>query len=393
MENLWKGYLKNSFVYTSIVLLFIVILLLAKLVEVQFIVYLFILVFFGAGLTVLLRYKSRKGWKKFVLFLLIGLFSLLTIVCFRTNSEVSFYGNLMNNTIKTVNHVYERKHGESFVVAKMKKDTESYQFGSWSAPKGYQNKKIELKQAKGYLLSKLGSKHQKVVYQIHGGGYIGGFSNTYNETAVNYSKSSGDSDVFSLDYRTAPKSLYPAALEDALEGYQWLLEHGYQAKNIRIAGDSAGAGLTLALTLYLRDHQIVLPKSLILVSPWADLTASGTSYKTKILSDPLFGSYSVQTAPKYPVPITYAGHHDLKDPYLSPVFGEYTNFPPMLIQTGANELLLSDSQTVVKKVQKVGGVVKFIEYPGMYHIFYITSPKLQESQNAWEMIQTFIKQY
>lgn len=390
---MWKRYLKDVVIYSLIALLFVLLVFLARLVEVQVIVYLLMFVLFGGGLYLSFRHRISGGWKRCVLFIMIGLLSLLSIVCFRTNSEVSFYGNLMNNMIKTINHVYESQHGESFVVAKMKKDTGTYQFGSWSAPKGYKNKQVQLKQAKGYLLSKSNSKHHKVIYQIHGGGYIGGFSDTYNETAVKYSKNSANSDVFSLDYRTAPKSLYPAALEDALEGYQWLLENGYQAKNIRIAGDSAGAGLTLALTLYLRDHKIALPKSLILVSPWADLTASGASYKSKILSDPLFGSRSVQTAPKYPVPITYAGNHDLKDPYLSPVFGDYTNFPPMLIQTGSNELLLSDSQTVAKKVRKVGGDVRLIEYPGMYHIFYITSPKLQESQRAWETIQKFIKQH
>ncbi|MDZ5418110.1 alpha/beta hydrolase [Lacticaseibacillus rhamnosus] len=184
---------------------------------------------------------------------------------------------------------------------------------------------------------------------MHGGGYLSGFSNTYNQAALRYSQSDHHATVFSLDYRTAPKYRFPAALNDAIDGYRWLLQHGYQPQNIIIAGDSSGAGLSLVLTLYLRDHKLALPRALVLASPWTDLTASGSSYHTKVTSDPLFGSSTIKTAPKYPVPITYAGSHNLKDPYLSPAFGNFKGLPPMLIQTGSHELLLSDSTTVVKK--------------------------------------------
>jgi acetyl esterase/lipase len=259
-------------------------------------------------------------------------------------------------------------------------------------PGGYTNREILLANARGFLLQKEGGAHTSLVYQLHGGGYVGVFSNLYNRNALRFSALYGDADVFSLDYRTAPENTYPSALEDAIDGYRWLLEQGYNPAQIIFCGESAGGGLAVALTLWLRDHEEALPSGLILSSPWTDLAAEGESYHTKIQEDAFFGSAKAEKAPKYPVPIVYAGKDaDLYDPYLSPAYGTYSGFPPLLIQTGEAELLLSDSNTVVQKAKQAGVDVTYFTYPNMYHTFNIITPNMKESRLAWQRTEDWLR--
>lgn len=297
---------------------------------------------------------------------------------------------LVSGSYRILTRGSELLMGENIMRKAMKRPQKPYQFGNWKPPKGYSLKKVTLSKASAYLLRKEGGDHSRIVYQIHGGGYVGQFSNLYNRTAVHFSKLYQDADVLSLDYRVYP-AVHPAALEDAEEGYQWILKKGYSSKNILLCGESAGAGLCLGLTLKLRDQKDPLPGMLILSSPWADMTASGPSYKEKVQEDVLFGTLKGKVPPRYPVPILYAGTADLKDPYLSPVYGKYHNFPPMLIQTGEAELLKSDSDCIVEKAKQVGRTVQYYTYPGMYHTFYITHPKLPESRVAWKRIADWIQ--
>ncbi len=235
-----------------------------------------------------------------------------------------------------------------------------------------------------------GEEKHLLIFYVHGGGFVSPFSNLYNKTALHFSQIGGNADVFSIDYRTTPENVFPAALMDAVDGYHWLLEQGYAAEKITLCGESAGGGLCLALTLWLRDHGEPLPGALVLSSPWTDMTASGRSYQTRKTEDAFFGHPDPAKVPQYPVPILYAGQHDLQDPYLSPVFGDYRGFPPMLIQTGEAELLLSDSETVVKRAREAGTKVDYYIYPGMYHTFYIINPSFRESKAAWQRIQQWL---
>ncbi|MCX7920696.1 MAG: alpha/beta hydrolase [Clostridia bacterium] len=344
----------------------------------------------AAGLIYIRHKHFLKGIKYTGVCLLAIVISFFSLMYGRPDLSISFRGNLVNEVGKFIVHTYNDITGANILGKILSFPAKPYDFTSWTAPKGYENKEIKLSQSRAYLLSKNNSKHDKVIYQIHGGAYILTFVKSYNETAVRYSNAYDGADVFSLDYRTAPINLYPKALDDAMEGYKWLLEQGYKADDIIVAGDSAGAGLSLAMTLKLRDAQKALPKMLILSSPWADLSAEGESYKTKIQADAFFGSSDVSKELRYPVPITYAGNNDLHNPYISPAYANYQGLPPMLIQTGSEELLLSDSKTVAEKAKTAGVDVKFIEYNGMYHIFYIATPNIPEGRKAWKKIEEFI---
>ena len=162
---------------------------------------------------------------------------------------------------------------------------------AWHCPKEFSLLPVQMPKFSMEMLIPHGTQEgSEIVLQLHGGGYIGKMRNAYRDFAVLYAKMQGERSVLSIDYRVAPEDPFPAALEDACAAYRWLLEKGYKGEQIVVAGDSAGGGLALALTLYLRDHKEPLPKKLVLMSPWTDLTASGESYRTNFEKDPLFGN-------------------------------------------------------------------------------------------------------
>ena len=183
-----------------------------------------------------------------------------------------------------------------------------------------------------------------IVLQLHGGGYYGRMHNTYRDMAGLYNEISKGYDVLSVDYRVAPEHPYPAALEDALAAYQWIMERGYPLEKLIVAGDSAGGGLALALCLYLRDHDIPLPAGIITMSAWTDLTKSGESYQENFDIDPIFGG----TMDSLVYQEGYYKDSNPEIPYISPVNGDYHGFPPMLMQVGEYEMLLSDTKTVAR---------------------------------------------
>ena len=225
---------------------------------------------------------------------------------------------------------------------------------------------------------------QRVILQLHGGGYIGPMKNRYRDFAVLYSKALRGGAVLTIDYRVAPEHPFPAALEDAFDAYEWLLKQGYSDQQIFLAGDSAGGGLALALCHYRKDRGLSLPNGLIVMSPWTDLTGSGESYRENYHRDPLFGN----TEDSMIKNLDYVGDADPKNPYIYPLFGTFDRFPPMLIQVGSYEMLLSDAVQVAEKVKAEHGKVRLSIYEGMFHVFQMAGSLLPESKEAWrEVIQ------
>lgn len=261
----------------------------------------------------------------------------------------------------------------------------------WHCPKDFSVEHVDMGEfSMEFLTHHEESKEEcllrEVVLQLHGGGYIGKMKNAYRDFAVLYAKMEGRRAVLSVDYRVAPEHPFPAALEDAVKAYQWLLDYGYQAEQIIVAGDSAGGGLALALAFYLKDHKISLPKKMVLMSPWTDLTASGESYQTNFDRDPLFGhSKESMLFSK-----DYYGEHDPKDYYISPLFGDYRELPPLLFQVGSLEMLLSDSLDAAKKAKEAGCQVQLTVYKGMFHVFQMGMHRMRESKKAWEEVEQFL---
>ena len=249
----------------------------------------------------------------------------------------------------------------------------------------YEVEYVELENCKAEFIKPKENSSQWLIIQLHGGGYIGGLKNSYRNLAGLYSEVGNGAAVLSVDYRLAPENVFPAALEDAFSAYEWALTRGYDEEDIILAGDSAGGGLALGLCHYLKDNSRKLPRAIIAMSPWADLTASGPSYKENVELDPVFGS-----RPEAVIGSTYVGEDKADNPYISPIFGDFTGFPKLLIQVGTDEMLLSDSQGVRDKAMAVGVPVEYTEYQSMFHVFQLAGKLMPESKQAWEQIKEFI---
>ena len=257
----------------------------------------------------------------------------------------------------------------------------------WRCPRRFEVQEIDMGNFTMEYLTPREIKNDRVVLQLHGGGYIGPIKNIYRTFATYYSKALNGGRVLTIDYRVAPEHVFPAALEDAYAAYEWLLAW-YPSGKIYLAGDSAGGGLALALVHYLKDHGRPLPAGLILMSPWTDLTASGESYVTNYEKDPLFG----RTEDSMLFNMDYVGDSDPKNPYISPLFGDFEGFPPILIQVGSYEMLLSDSLLVARKALAAGVRVRCTVYEGMFHVFQMARGAIPESKKAWyeiwELLET-----
>ena len=289
---------------------------------------------------------------------------------------VSSGGKVLSRMIAYISN--ESLIGKSLKTGELrKKMTEP----AWTVPEPFNLTSFDMG---NFSMKMLSSKEnpdlEHVILQLHGGGYMGSIRNAYYVFAGLYNELSHGMNVCCPDYRVAPENPYPAALEDAYATYKWLMTRaGYKPGNIILAGDSAGGGLCMALTMYLRDHGEPLPGGIIAMSPWTDLTASGESYETNFDKDPLYGG----TKESLIYINSYPGDHDKTDPYISPAFGSFKDFPPMLIQVGSNEMLLSDSEIVAAKARDEGVRLRLTVYEGMFHVFQMAYTAIPESKKAW----------
>lgn len=239
---------------------------------------------------------------------------------------------------------------------------------NWRLSSEYEIEKLELEHAQMEWLHTNGRTPEKAILHLHGGAYrfdLNHYGSQYRRVAHQYAEISG-AGVLTLDYRVAPPDPYPAALEDAAAAYAWLLDRGYAGEDIIIAGDSAGGGLALALTLYVRDNGMALPAGLVTMSAWTNLDYS----RLKI---PYLGK---------------SGRGD--DPYISPVYSDYAGFPPMLMQVGTQDIT-SDTLHVAEKAEKAGAAVNATVYEGMPHVFQAVFPVWDEANTAWDEAGDFIR--
>lgn len=226
---------------------------------------------------------------------------------------------------------------------------------------------------------------KKVLLFFHGGGYAGGSIQTHRALAGQIVKQAGVRGLL-IDYRLAPEHPYPAAVEDAVAAYQWLLESGYHASDIALGGDSAGGGLCIGTLLYLRDHHLPLPACAFALSPWLDHTLTGESYHSKKHEDPMLVNEGFPLWSK-----NYLGDADPRSPYASPIFHELKGLPPIYIQVGDAEMLLDDSVRFAEKA-KAEGVDMLLEiYPGKFHVFNAFWLVLPKARLANRQLGEFLK--
>lgn len=224
----------------------------------------------------------------------------------------------------------------------------------------------------------------RVFYFIHGGGYYRGTVASSRAPAALLSAACGMR-CLSIDYRLAPEHAFPAAIDDVLAGYRWLLEQGFAATNIVVGGISAGGGLTGAVLLALKDAGEPLPAGAVPLSPWMDMTQTAQSYQTKADEDPSISKAYLDRMSAY-----YLAGADAREPLASPLFGDLSGLPPLLIQVGSAETLVDDSIEFARRAEAAGVSVELQVCEGLVHGWH-GSPQLPETHDAMDKIAAFTR--
>ena len=226
-----------------------------------------------------------------------------------------------------------------------------------------------------------------VVLYLHGGGYCLGSLNTHRNMAGRISAATG-SFVLLADYRLAPEHPHPAAVDDGVEVYRWLLQNGTDPTRTAIMGDSAGGGLVVATLLALRDRGEPLPGAAVCMSPWVDLGCDTPTYASHAEADPMCSPELLRGMAAH-----YVGTGgDAASPLISPVRGDLADLPPMLIQVGSDEVLLDDSRTLAKRAEEAGVDVTLEVWDEMIHVFQAMGG-LPEAEEALARIGEFVRKH
>lgn len=235
----------------------------------------------------------------------------------------------------------------------------------------------------GSWLSKQNASTSKVVLYLHGGGYVFGGYGSHCEIASEMADLIGGRALL-LDYRLAPEHPFPAAFEDALSSYRWILDEGYKPEDIFLAGDSAGGGLSVALLVSLKKIGLPLPKAVCLFSPWVDLTCVSASIGRNALSDCMLSPGALDRFKNH-----YLRGADPRDERASPIFGDLSGLPPTYVAVGSEEILLDDSKQLVTKIRSTGGSAVLSIWPNMPHVFPILSSVIPEGRLALKEFASF----
>lgn len=227
----------------------------------------------------------------------------------------------------------------------------------------------------------------RVIYYLHGGGYSMGSVKTHREMISRLSRAAG-ARALAIDYRLAPEDPFPAAVEDSLAAYRWLLSTGADPAQLVVAGDSAGGGLTVATLVALRDAGDPLPAAAVCLSPWVDMEGLGESMITKAEIDPMAQREDLLEAAK-----TYLGDADPRTPLAAPLYADLAALPPLLIQVGGAETLLDDSTRLAERAKAADVDVTLEVWDDMIHVWQVFAAVLPEGQQAIDRIGEFIREH
>ena len=228
----------------------------------------------------------------------------------------------------------------------------------------------------------------RLLVHVHGGGYVLGPGLSASREAILLAGFGGFK-VISVDYRMPPDFPYPAALDDAMAVWKVAVTMA-DPKNMAIFGTSTGGGMTLAMVLRARDEHLPLPAAIAPGTPWSDLTDTGDSYKTNEWVDNILVTWNgwLGDAAKL-----YAGRHDLKEPYLSPIYGDFHGFPPAILTTGTRDLFLSNTVRTHRKLRRAGVEADLNVYEGQSHAEYYVNPDAPETKEAMTDIANFFDRH
>lgn len=253
-------------------------------------------------------------------------------------------------------------------------------------PKDVKIEKVDVNGIPSAWLTMPESIDNNVLLYLHGGGYVTGSITSHQDLVMRISRVSKMRALI-IEYRLAPENPFPAAVEDALKAYKWLIEkEGINPQNTIIAGDSAGGGLTLATLIQIRDNHLPMPAAGITLSPWTDLAHTGNSITTKAQIDPFITVYDLIFDANL-----YLGDAHPQNPLASPLYADLKGLPPLLIQVGTDEILLDDSTRFAERAEEAGVNVQLDVWQDMIHVFQAFADWAPEGQEAIEKIGQYIQ--
>jgi acetyl esterase/lipase len=264
------------------------------------------------------------------------------------------------------------------------RDMMSRQERFFRMPPGVEVRLVAEGEIKGEWIIPEGAPERPLILYLHGGAWVLGWFPVHRRMVANLCLASGLR-AFAVDYRVAPEHTFPAALDDCVAAYRWLVGNNIPPREIVIAGDSAGGNLTLTTMMSLRDAGDPMPVLGVCISPSTDLEGTGETFRTK--KDPVLTPEFVLGMRRL-----YAAGCDLKAPMLSPLFGALRGLPPLLVHAGGEEMLLSDSTRLADAARSAGVDVSLVVWPGMWHVWHLMAPMLPEARQAIAGIAEFIRQ-
>jgi acetyl esterase/lipase len=228
------------------------------------------------------------------------------------------------------------------------------------------------------------AREDRCALYFHGGGYVIGSAPLFRDFTWRIGAAARACVLF-FDYRLAPEHPFPAALDDALKAYDWLAAQ-FDPQRIAFVGDSAGGGLALATLIKLRDERRRLPAAAVALSPWTDLALTGPSLQSNAAADPILDMPAVVKHSH-----DYLGDGDPRNPYASPLYGDASGLPPILIQVGSDEILRDDAVRMADNLKAAGGEVEIEVWPRLPHVWHFYARILPEGRQAIDRIGAFLQ--
>ncbi len=271
-------------------------------------------------------------------------------------------------------------------MEKMRQDWDDL-FSKTPCPVGAATEKVDAGGVPALKVTAKGAEPDRAILYLHGGGYVFGSPVSHRDLGEFLSRAA-KATVFLLDYRLAPEHPFPAAVDDAVSAYQWLLDQGFKPGRIAISGDSAGGGLSFATLLSIRDKNLPRPACATPLSPWVDLECSGETMESKAAVDPI-----VQRELTRQLSDLYVTDGNLRQPLASPLYADLSGLPPMLIQVGDRETLLDDSRRIAARAKEAGVDVQIEIAEGQIHVYQIFANRLDEAVSAIDRLGQFIQSH
>lgn len=251
-------------------------------------------------------------------------------------------------------------------------------------PQGTNFEATQVGPVKGEWVKVAGASNSRLILYFHGGGYVSGSPETHRPLIARLCQAA-QSNAFAPAYRLAPDFAFPAGLRDGIDAYRYLLQQKYAPQSIVLAGDAAGGGLAFASLLAIRNAGLPMPAACVAMSPWADLSLSGWSMLQNEKNDAALSWDLLFVSARH-----YLKKQNPADPYASPVFASFRDFPPIMVHAGSNEILRDDASRLGERAAEAGVPVSVEIYDGMQHVFQ-ASPYVPEARVSLQRLGQFIK--